>query len=275
MRLPSLRWLGEVGRRARLGSLRTAICVPQPHLPGAEHVASVEWGTRNRGVTGVRQAGGVSYLLRIVVPDRPGVLGAVATALGAAGADILSLDVIERSPGRAVDDIVLELPPDRLADSLVSAAAQVPGVSVESIRPYAGQIDPHRELELLDRLANASGEPFGVLADGVTRIFRAGWALVLDAPMGGSALVLAAGGAAPELDALQVPWWPPKPARSVALNESWAPADWARLGTELAVAPLGAGALLVGRPALRWLPSELLRLQHFAAIAATVTAGTG
>ena len=213
----------------------------------------------------------MSYLLRIVVPDRPGVLGAVASALGAAGADILSLDVIERSPGRAVDDIVLELPPGRLADSLVSAAAQVPGVSVESIRPYAGQIDPHRELELINRLANATGEPLEVLADGVTRIFRAGWALVLDVPAGGTAKVLAAGGAAPQVAELPVPWWPPTPARSLVAAEDWAPADWDRLGTELAVAPLGAVALLVGRPALRWLPSELLRLQHFAAIAATVT----
>jgi hypothetical protein len=54
-------------------------------------------------------------------------------------------------------------------------------------------------------------------------------------------------------------------------DAGWAPADWTRLGTELAVAPLGGAALLVGRPALRWLPAELLRLQHLAAIAATVT----
>jgi hypothetical protein len=28
---------------------------------------------------------------------------------------------------------------------------------------------------------------------------------------------------------------------------------------------------LLGRPALRWLPTELLRLRHLAALAATVT----
>lgn len=216
----------------------------------------------------------MSYLLRIVLPDRPGALGAVATALGAVGADILSVDVIERSPGSATDDLVVELPPDKLADSLVSAARTVAGVSVESIRPYAGQIDAHRELELLDKLATGAGAPLAALTDGVTRIFRAGWALVLDAPRGGLADILAAGGAAPELQTLPTPWWPPAPARTLSADEAWAPADWARLGTELAVAPLGAGALLVGRPALRWLPSEVLRLHHFAAIAATVTSGT-
>jgi ACT domain len=219
----------------------------------------------------VRQGGGVAYLLRIQLPDRPGALGAVATALGIAGADILSVDVIERSPGCAIDDLVLELPSDRLADSLVSAANTVAGVRVESIRPFAGQIDPHRELELLNSLAAMPEEPLRVLADGVARIFRGGWAIVLDAPTDGEAKVLAAGGGAPEVTSLPVPWWPPAPARVLDAGNGWAPPDWARLSTELAVAPLGEAALLVGRPALRWLPAEMLRLQHLAAIAATVT----
>jgi hypothetical protein len=217
----------------------------------------------------------VSYLLRIVLPDRPGALGAVATALGSVGADILSLDVIERGPGSAIDDLVVELPPDKLADTLVSAAATVEGVHVESIRPYHGQIDPHRELELLDNLAAKPGESLPTLADGVARVFRAGWALVLGAPVGGQADVLAAGNSAPEVQTLPVPWWPPRPARALSAGGGWAPADWDRLGTELAVAPLGDGALLVGRPALRWLPSELVRLQHLAAVAASVTEAAG
>jgi len=217
----------------------------------------------------------VSYLLRIVLPDRPGALGAVATALGHVGADILSLDVIERGRGCAIDDLVVELPPDKLADSLVSAAVTVDGVRVESIRPYAGQIDPHRELELLDNLAAKPHESLAVLADGVARVFRAGWALVLDAPVSGQASVLAAGNSAPEVETLAVPWWPPRPARALDVDVAWAPAVWDRLGMELAVAPLGAGALLVGRPTMRWSPSELVRLQHLAAIAATVTAAAG
>jgi hypothetical protein len=214
----------------------------------------------------------VAYLLRIVLPDRPGALGAVATALGRVGADILSLDVIERGVGHAVDDLVIELPPDKLADSLVTAATTVRGVQVESIRPYAGQIDPHRELELLDSLADRPNESLALLADGVARVFRAGWALVLGEPIGGLAPVLAAGSSAPQVQSLAVPWWPPKPVRGLTPDPEWAPPDWDRLGTELAVAQLGDGALLVGRPALRWLPSELVRLQHLAAIAATVTA---
>lgn len=213
----------------------------------------------------------MTFLLRVVLPDRPGALGAVATALGTVGADILSVDVIERSADAAVDDFVVEVAPGKLPDTLVSAAATVDGVQVESIRPYAGQLDPHRELELLEALAGDPDNSLPVLADGVARVFRAGWALVLGAPVSGQSAVRAAGGAAPELTTLPVPWWPPLPARSLDSEDAWAPPDWARLGTELAVAPLGDTALLVGRPALRWLPSELVRLQHLAAIAATVT----
>jgi hypothetical protein len=213
----------------------------------------------------------VSYLLRLVLPDRPGALGAVATALGDVGADITSVDVIERGSDHAVDDLVVELPPDRLADSLVSAAGTVPGVVVESIRPYAGTLDPHRELEVLDQLAAGPDDPRQVLADGVTRIFRAGWSLVLDTPANGTATVVARSTAAPEIAELPVPWWPPRPARLLEADEPWAPRDWAGLGTELAVAPLDDGALLVGRPALRWLPAELMRLRHLAGVASSVT----
>jgi hypothetical protein len=214
----------------------------------------------------------MSFLLRVTVPDRPGTLGAVASALGSVGADILGVDVIERSPGRAVDDFVVELPAGKLADTLVTAAASVPGVTVESIRSYAGLIDPHRELELLESLGSDPAASLGLLADGVARVFRAGWALVLGPPDGGCSAVLAAGGAAPEVTQLPVPWWPPAPTRHLDAEETWAPPEWIRIGTELAVTALGDAGVLVGRPASRWTASELVRLQHLAAIAATVAA---
>jgi hypothetical protein len=214
----------------------------------------------------------VSFLIRVVLPDRPGALGAVASALGHAGGDILSVDIVERSAGQATDDLVVELPPDKLADSLVTAAASVPGVRVESIRPYAGVIDPFRELELLEKLAISTDDAPGVLADGVCRLFRSGWALVLQAPdpATGLSTVIARSSAAPEIDRLPTPWWPPAPARALDAEDGWAPSGWANLGTELAVVPLGSKAILVGRPALRWLASEIIRLSHLASIGATV-----
>ena len=46
-----------------------------------------------------------SYLLRVQLEDRPGSLGSLAVALGSVGADILSLDVVERGAGYAIDDL--------------------------------------------------------------------------------------------------------------------------------------------------------------------------
>jgi len=68
-----------------------------------------------------------SYLLRIQLVDRPGSLGSLAVALGSVGADILSLDVVERSAGSAIDDLVIELPPGAMPDTLITAAESLPG----------------------------------------------------------------------------------------------------------------------------------------------------
>ncbi len=63
-----------------------------------------------------------SYLLRVQLEDRPGSLGSLAVALGSVGADILSLDVVERGAGYAIDDLVVELPPGAMPDMLITAA---------------------------------------------------------------------------------------------------------------------------------------------------------
>jgi ACT domain len=217
----------------------------------------------------------VSYLLRLVVPDRPGILGAVATALGLAGIDIVSLDVLERGGGVAVDDVVVELPEGRLPDSLITVAQSVEGVQVESLRPFAGPLDTHRELELLDALARAAeGTAEKLLAAELPRVFHSGWAVVLaagEAP--GSCAVLAASDAAPAFEHLSLPWLPLTAPRLLPSEEAWLPERWREMMIEMMAAPLGGGhAVVLGRsggPAFR--RSELLRLAHLTGIAGTVT----
>jgi ACT domain len=216
----------------------------------------------------------VSYLLRVLVPDRPGMLGAVATALGSAGADIISVDVVERAAGVAVDDLVVDLPAGKLVDSLVSAAVSVPGVSVESIQRYSGALDVHRELELLESLASAPEQAAELLVAAVPRIFRAGWAVVTRYDERGP-LVEAASPAAPDLSDVNLPWLPLARADVLDPTARWVPPEWAALGTELAAAPLGDPdrAVLVGRPGgPGWRPGEVLRLAHLAGLAVTVVA---
>lgn len=82
-----------------------------------------------------------SYLLRIELADRPGSLGSLAVALGSVGADILSLDVVERGNGYAIDDLVVELPPGAMPDTLITAAEALNGVRVDSVRPHTGLLE--------------------------------------------------------------------------------------------------------------------------------------
>ncbi len=224
--------------------------------------------------------GDMSFLLRVVLPDRPGMLGAVATALGEAGADIVSLDVVERGPDGAVDDLLVQLPPGGLADVLITAAHSVPGVVVESLRPYLGADDLHRDLELVDELAAAPAEAMQLLVDLAPGVFRAGWAvLVTGQPRGRSSgddggVVVATSAGAPDLSAVQLEWLPLVAARRMDPSEAWVPERWQAVGTELAAAPVGASdrVILLGRPGgPRFRASEVARLAHLAGIAATVT----
>lgn len=122
-----------------------------------------------------------SYLLRIELADRPGSLGSLAVALGSVGADILSLDVVERGNGYAIDDLVVELPPGAMPDTLITAAEALNGVRVDSVRPHTGLLEAHRELELLDHVAAAEGATarLQVLVNEAPRVLRVSWCTVL------------------------------------------------------------------------------------------------
>lgn len=218
----------------------------------------------------------MAYLLRVVLPDRPGMLGALATALGEVGGDILSLDVVERSPDGAVDDLVVELPAAGLADRLISSAQSVEGVVVESLRPYGPSptagADLHRDLQLVNELAADPTAALELLVRHCPGVFRSGWALVAETGPD-RATVLAASAGAPDLADVALPWLPLAGARRLDPREPWVPERWEVLGTELAAAPVGttSRAVLLGRPGgPRFRASEVLRLAHLAGITATV-----
>ena len=165
----------------------------------------------------------VSYLLRVYLQDRPGSLGLLAVQLGSVGADILSLEVVERGDGYAVDDLVVEVAPGALPDSLITAAEKVKGVRVDSIRPYAGVLDTHRELELVDRVATADTDRRQILVDNAPRVLRVSWAMVLT--RGGSGVLRLFGSSgAPETPLTRADWLP---VEHVTALPAWPPRPWA------------------------------------------------
>jgi hypothetical protein len=215
-----------------------------------------------------------AYLLRVRLPDEPGVLGSVASALGSTGADIESIVVVDREPGFAVDDLVVSLPAGALVDRLVSAAASVPGVVVETVQRHHGRRRMHDDLALLDD-AVSSDEPLTVIATGLPDLLHASYALVVDAaqPNGGLATLLAASMSAPDT-ACRSRWLPLDGPRDVKTDEVWDDPVTAGPDCELAAVPFReSSAFLLGRiggPAFR--PAELMRLSHLARVAQALLA---
>jgi hypothetical protein len=215
-----------------------------------------------------------SYLLRVQLADRPGSLGSLAVALGSVGADILSLDVVERGSGYAVDDLVVELPAGAMPDTLITAAEGLRGVRVDSLRPHTGLLEAHRELELIDEVAAArdTAAKLKVLADKAPRVLRVGWCAVLRNTDDGIRRVVGSPGT-PETRLDTAPWMPIKHAAALDATEDWVPQVWREMDTTLVAAPLGASdvAVMLGRPggpAFR--PSEVARLGYLAGIVATL-----
>nr|WP_194945770.1 amino acid-binding protein [Mycolicibacterium malmesburyense] len=214
-----------------------------------------------------------TYLLRVQLEDRPGSLGSLAVALGSVGADILSLDVVERSAGYAVDDLVVELPAGAMPDMLITAAEQIKGVYVDSIRPHTGLLEAHRELELIDHIAAADRKHrLQVLVDEAPRVLRVGWTTVVRLTDKGPERVVGSPGA-PETQAAELPWLPLDHAEALDGDAAWVPQVWRDMATTLAAAPLGDArtAVVLGRPGgPLFRPSEVARLGYLAGIVATI-----
>ena len=74
--------------------------------------------------------------IRVALPDAPGALGAVASAIGFAGGDIRGLVVLSSEGGRGIDDITVAFPGNDPAD-LINVLNAIGGVEVLSVTPVS------------------------------------------------------------------------------------------------------------------------------------------
>ncbi|MGH9273919.1 MAG: hypothetical protein ACRDZU_04655 [Acidimicrobiales bacterium] len=124
-----------------------------------------------------------TYVVRMWLPDRPGALGQVASRIGAVRGEIVGIDILERGAGRAIDELVVDLPDGALIDLLVNEVQQVDGVDVEEVRRVADALhDPRLDaLETAAILVGASdrAELVEALVSHAKRVIGAAWAAVV------------------------------------------------------------------------------------------------
>ncbi len=210
------------------------------------------------------------FLLRVELPDVPGSLGRVASAIGEAGGDIEAIEIVEhRSDGTAVDDVLLEMAPGMMPDSVVSACNILDGVSVLWVSRYAAGGNLFLDLEVVEQLTQNPALALDELVDLLPVTFRADWAVRLCRTQSGVKQVHATS-AAPDLGDEQSSWFPLTRSARLPVRE-----DWPQLAdNEVAGAPLDVDEIVVigrrGGPDI--LDSELARLGHLAALAVTITA---
>jgi hypothetical protein len=122
----------------------------------------------------------LTVVVRVWLPDRPGALGQVASRIGAVRGDVVGLEILERGAGRAIDELVVQLPSNDVIPLLVNEIGAVDGVSVESVRAVDDdRVDPGlAALSLGATVAEADEERrLTVLLDGLQRVGDAAWAV--------------------------------------------------------------------------------------------------
>ena len=116
------------------------------------------------------------FLLRVELPDVPGSLGRLATAIGLAGGDIEAIEIIEKRPdGTALDDVLLELAPGTMPDSVVSACNALDSVKVVWVSRYAAGGNLVLDLEAVEELTAAPEQALDRLVDLLPDTFKVDW----------------------------------------------------------------------------------------------------
>jgi hypothetical protein len=200
----------------------------------------------------------VPYLLRVELPDVPGSLGRLATAIGEAGGDIEAIEIVEKGHGgTAVDDVLLETASGVMPDSVVSACNALDGVRVIWISRYAAGGNLFLDLEAVETLTETPHSALERLVDVLPVTFRSDWAVRVQRSGG----VVARTDGAPE---------------SLEFPEVEGPVRIEDGDTLLAATRIdGNEVVILGRRGgPEFLDSELARLDHLVSLANSIVRST-
>ena len=122
--------------------------------------------------------------MRVLLRDRPGALGAVASRIGAIGCDINAVDVLESDGTAAIDEFSITVPNLDLLPLLRREIEEVDGVVVEHCRVVTEFRETHLDaLRIVDALSESTTrhDLHERLAEAIRRQFSAAWVGVITA----------------------------------------------------------------------------------------------
>jgi hypothetical protein len=114
--------------------------------------------------------------LRITIPDQPGALARAAQAVARAGADVMSVTVLESESGRAVDELRLRWPVGKNEKMLLDAVTACPGTAVLGCRRTRWLLDGRPDLDLLSSMLAVPERGMETLIDMAPAALDADWA---------------------------------------------------------------------------------------------------
>jgi hypothetical protein len=209
----------------------------------------------------------MSYLLRVELPDVPGSLGRLASAIGASGANIDAIEIVGRdqAEGLAIDDVFIAPDAEVMPDSIVSACNSLDGVKVLWISRYAAGGNLFLDLEAVESMTEDPVKAVERLVDGLPTVFRVDWGVHLRRD-GETASVVHGTPAAPTEIPEKIVW----PANLEKGQRIDVPEAWSDL--VVAGSPLSSDELVVvgRRGGPEFVESEIARLAHLIAMAASL-----
>jgi hypothetical protein len=209
----------------------------------------------------------MSYLLRVELPDVPGSLGRLASAIGSSGANIDAIEIVGRDAeaGTAVDDVFIAPDAEVMPDSIVSACNSLDGVEVLWISRYAAGGNLFLDLEAVESMTQDPAKAIERLVDALPTVFRVDWGVHLRRD-GEAAYVVHGTPAAPTEIPEKIVW----PANLEKGQRIDVPEAWSDL--VVAGSPLNTDELVVvgRRGGPEFVESEIARLAHLIAMAASL-----
>jgi hypothetical protein len=124
------------------------------------------------------------FIVRVWVRDEPGALATLADRVARADGNVIGVEVLERTGGRALDEVMIEVASSSAVDPLCGRVASMAGAQIEEVRPVAPDAEEHSLAVIETALSILScvrpTAALSALVESVPELFDADWCALID-----------------------------------------------------------------------------------------------